>query len=358
MRLKTIDFLRGIAVLLVLLRHIYFEPFLVGLGWLGVDLFFVLSGFLVSNLLFSEYRKLGTVRPVRFLIRRGLKIYPLYYLMIFILFGILAYREPSFLDIYKKRLINELIFVQNYRYADTLVGHTWSLAVEEHFYFALALIIFGLFKLKLLEKTALFNGLSLLIWGLALNMRYNVVSQYPQFSYDQFLIPTHLRMDTLWVGVWLSYYFNFHKDWFLRVFSRGGWVSLGLVAFLIVGSYGLGNRFLATAGLTMIAFSFGGTLAGLLAHPNGDNLLNQLFGEKIVKGMAKIGENSYAIYLFHMMIVWFLIPFHAPDEGRFYNTFNGRINFVVLMSLALGIGFLATRYIETPILKWRDKIAP
>jgi peptidoglycan/LPS O-acetylase OafA/YrhL len=59
MRLRSIDFLRGIAVFLVFCRHVPFEPILTFSGWVGVDLFFVLSGFLVSNLLFQEYQKLN-----------------------------------------------------------------------------------------------------------------------------------------------------------------------------------------------------------------------------------------------------------------------------------------------------------
>ena len=78
MRITSIDFLRGVAVLLVVFRHIMLEPILSNIGWVGVDLFFVLSGFLVSNLLFQEYKQTKTVKPIRFLIRRGFKIYPLF----------------------------------------------------------------------------------------------------------------------------------------------------------------------------------------------------------------------------------------------------------------------------------------
>jgi peptidoglycan/LPS O-acetylase OafA/YrhL len=80
MRLRELDFLRGIAILLVLLRHIHLFSFTKNMGWIGVDLFFVLSGFLVSGLLFKEYIKFGNIRPKLFLIRRGFKIYPIYFL--------------------------------------------------------------------------------------------------------------------------------------------------------------------------------------------------------------------------------------------------------------------------------------
>src|SRR3954471_20438531 len=83
-RLTELDFLRGIAVILVLFAHHYLISYTGTMGWIGVDLFFVLSGFLVSGLLFAEYKKFGDIHPVRFLIRRGFKIYPLFYLSILI----------------------------------------------------------------------------------------------------------------------------------------------------------------------------------------------------------------------------------------------------------------------------------
>jgi peptidoglycan/LPS O-acetylase OafA/YrhL len=70
-RLREIDFLRGVAIILVLLRHKFLFPFTKNMGWIGVDLFFVISGFLVSGLLFKEYQKSGSIQPKRFLIRRG-----------------------------------------------------------------------------------------------------------------------------------------------------------------------------------------------------------------------------------------------------------------------------------------------
>ncbi|MBA4135425.1 MAG: acyltransferase, partial [Flavobacterium sp.] len=72
-RLLQLDFLRGMAILLVLLRHKKLFSFTVTMGWIGVDLFFVLSGFLVSGLLFKEYQKHGNIKPGLFLIRRAYK---------------------------------------------------------------------------------------------------------------------------------------------------------------------------------------------------------------------------------------------------------------------------------------------
>src|SRR5438046_3761325 len=94
-----LDFLRGVAILLVILRHTVlfhvpgWEALLVQFGWAGVDLFFVLSGFLISGLLFSEYRQNGMIRFARFALRRALKIYPAFYF--FVLFTVRSEEHTS-----------------------------------------------------------------------------------------------------------------------------------------------------------------------------------------------------------------------------------------------------------------------
>ena len=144
-RLRELDFLRGIAIILVLLRHQALFEFTSEMGWIGVDLFFVLSGFLVSGLLFREYIKFGNIKPMRFLIRRGYKIYPIYYLSVFI------YLTPYLLNgnfpLWK--LLHESIFIQNYTKGLGYINPaSWSIAVEEHFYLSFVLILWISLKKK------------------------------------------------------------------------------------------------------------------------------------------------------------------------------------------------------------------
>ena len=75
-RNESLDVLRCVAVLLVVGYHMPYYRLWGRIGWIGVDLFFVLSGFLISGLLFREFRDTGSIDVKRFLIRRGLKIYP------------------------------------------------------------------------------------------------------------------------------------------------------------------------------------------------------------------------------------------------------------------------------------------
>lgn len=133
-----LDFLRGLAILLVLDYHAPVRwmtaPFhwlgFPNFGWVGVDLFFVLSGFLVGGLLIKEWRTQGRVDSRRFLLRRSFKIWPQYYVFLAVML-VTGHRNWH-------ELRGNLLNLQNYLGG---VPHTWSLAVEEHAYLLLA---FGL----------------------------------------------------------------------------------------------------------------------------------------------------------------------------------------------------------------------
>ena len=136
MRLKQLDILRAVAILLVLGRHFdIFEPWHLG-GWSGVDLFFVLSGFLISGLLFTEFKSAGQIRVGRFLIRRGFKIYPPFYALTALTVAIKLLHDGN---LRVSELLSDLFYLQSY--IPGLWDHTWSLAVEEHFYLALPLVL-------------------------------------------------------------------------------------------------------------------------------------------------------------------------------------------------------------------------
>jgi peptidoglycan/LPS O-acetylase OafA/YrhL len=122
------------------LAHWFSELWIRG-GWIGVDLFFVLSGFLVSGLLFREHQKFGGISAKDFLIRRGFKIYPAFWMLI----GVTALLHGLFRHQFNtKATLSELLFLQNY--SRGLWPHTWSLAVEEHFYILLLILLLFLSK--------------------------------------------------------------------------------------------------------------------------------------------------------------------------------------------------------------------
>lgn len=148
-RLHQLDLLRGVAIIFVLICHSsirgsdsgifnkYVDAFM-NFGWTGVDLFFVLSGFLVGGLLFKELKSYGKVHVGRFLIRRGLKIWPVYfaYLAYYVAKGL--HRGWGIGGTWGK-LYPNFFHIQDY--VESAPAHTWSLAVEEHFYLALPILV-------------------------------------------------------------------------------------------------------------------------------------------------------------------------------------------------------------------------
>jgi peptidoglycan/LPS O-acetylase OafA/YrhL len=140
-RRVQLDFVRGVAVLMVMAGHFH-QPqtgvrildeftYLVGLLGRGVDLFFVLSGYLVGGLLLKEYRDTEKILPGRFLLRRIFKIWPPYYFLI--CFHLLARHHPA-----RTFFWQNLLHLQNY--LGSSLQQTWTLSIEEHFYLLLALV--------------------------------------------------------------------------------------------------------------------------------------------------------------------------------------------------------------------------
>jgi len=143
-RNETLDILRFVAVSLVLFRHMP-NPEVIGqlhiilayplrilneIGWIGVDLFFVLSGYLVSGLMFKEIKNKGEFSSKRFLIRRGFKIYPSFYLLIgtTLLVACSVGKEIRY-----SQVLSEIFFYQNY--VAGLWNHTWSWVLKNSFIF-------------------------------------------------------------------------------------------------------------------------------------------------------------------------------------------------------------------------------
>ncbi len=368
-----LDILRGIAVILVMGRHLELPrpDGVLGslvwawwqIGWIGVDLFFVLSGFLIGGLLISELERTGRIDVKRFLIRRGLKIYPLYFVFIgYLLFmptakALLGSGDPFATFAYEwGRYWPNLLFLQNY-IGPNPAGHTWTLAVEEHFYIMLPFAIVGLVALKrkhLLLPICLF-AVPLLVLGL------RALSMWTEDPFSTRMAATHLRLDALLFGVGIravaQYYpqvFAWARDYRLWLFLAG--VLLWSVnLFIEPSTFGI-----RTIGLTGI---FLGSACFLLAayHTHGTDLGRaEPWLRPVVSGVAWIGVYSYGIY------VWHVTAMRIGERvvgGRLYNWF-GDSNFVWFISMicvaggAVVVGVVASRLVEWPVLHLREKFFP
>jgi peptidoglycan/LPS O-acetylase OafA/YrhL len=216
--IPQLDLLRGIAVLAVMLCH-YPCYKIFAIGSAGVDLFFVLSGFLISSLLFSEWKRTGKISLFRFYVRRGFKIYPSFYFLIATSLG-LFWVVPEIQTHPFSRLGAELLFLQDY--LPHIWGHTWSLGVEEQFYLLLPLRLILMTKLH--NPARPFSSIPLLSGLVGIGCLAFRVARHPINPLDV-RFAFHFRADALFAGVALGYLFHFRHRVFRAV---SGWWLLPL----------------------------------------------------------------------------------------------------------------------------------
>ena len=340
-----LDALRAVAILLVLGSHMVppldgspmnaaFATWRLG-GWVGVDLFFVLSGFLVSGLLFDEHAKTGTIDPVRFLIRRGWKIYPAFYFFVIVAMQLEPPHET-------KRLLSELFFLQSY--IPAIWSHTWSLAVEEHFYLLLAGLLWIVVRAAKpgRDPFRVLVPLTLAVCVVELFARLATAAS-GGFSLYRNFYPTHLRIDSLLFGVLLAYGVRrFSTAWITRYRAALLLAGVALLAPAFVHPIAQ-DRFVYTVGFA--AFYVGSGLLVLAAFAVETS-------NRFAKAFAEIGFYSYSIYLWHFLAVdvCFLLLGEAPIP------FAARVPLYMLF--AIGLGVTMARLVEVPMLRLRERWFP
>ena len=352
-RNQAIDFLRGIAIFLTLFRHFGINIYLYKIGWVGVDLFFVLSGFLVSGLLFGEYKKTSTINFLRFFVRRGLKIYPLFYLLFALYFVDIK------LDLNKEinypALLPEALFYKNYVGGDAFWIHTWSIDIEEHFYLLLPLLLLCLIFIAK-SKGNSFKSIPFLFMIIALScliLRVLVTINQP-FSHTNNVSPTHLRIDSLFFGTLLSYFYHFHQTR-LANFVNNNKTTLRIVSFilllpcLIFWDY---DPQMTTWGFSSLYLGFGGVLLlSIYSDNNYPKILKKIYGLT-----ASMGLYSYGIYIIHWVLIWwFILPIGGYLDAHYPVKL---LVFFIYLGVTFFCGWALSKIVEIPFLALRDKLFP
>lgn len=356
-RLIGLDLLRLLAVLGVIGHHMelpdkdwntlagWFMKTWIADGGLGVDLFFVLSGFLVSGLLFAEYKKYGEFSVKRFYIRRAWRIYPAFYTLI--VFSYLAYFMGFSWKIRDRQIFSELFFLQNYQQA--FWNHTWTLALEEHFYLLLPLLLLALVwrnrgaadPFKALPRLVAASSCLFLVVRI---VNYAVRTEYSWYTHAW---PSHLRMDSLFFGVGIAYWYHFHHESFQRVLRpwRYPLIALGVALFssrLWAPSL-MKPWYYHTLGFTQFYLAAAALLVGVLMCRIPENALT--------RRMAAVGAQSYSIYLWHMALMYWVIP-HLHDTL----SWGARQTLFLIGSLVIGL--VMAKVLELPLLALRDRWYP
>ncbi len=363
-RLKQLDILRAVAVLLVLGRHMPSPPAdslpasvmaVMGVwqqcGWIGVDMFFVLSGFLIAGLLFREYQRHGRVSLKRFYVRRGFKIYPPFYAL---LLATLVFRPLTGGEVWPRAAVVESLFIQNYSYG--LWGHTWSLAVEEHFYFLLPLLLVGLlWWAKRNRWGAPFGPLVEVCVALGAGLlAFRVIhALVVPYSHRTHLFPTHLRIDSLMFGVLLSYFYHAQPDR-LRAFVRGSAKVMGPLCLLFIAPslfLDVKNFFMHTVGLTLLYLGFGGLLLLAMYAPPA----RWRWQSRAGSALAYMGCYSYSIYLWHIPFRPWVV--HGLEQGLGVSV-PYWAQLLIYAVGGVGAGILLAKLVEMPFLMVRDRFFP
>lgn len=360
-RNATLDVLRGVAIFLVLGRHQAYslmpenaggvKPLAVmwfQTGWIGVDLFFVLSGFLVGGLLIKEGLKSEHINTRRFLLRRLLKIWPQY--LVYAVFALFQAAISYGAILAARNMWPNFFHIQNYRL--TPEHHLWSLAVEEHFYLLLTAFLVWLFLRVKKEKH----------WGVMLRTYVGVAivtfifrllfapGREPRWSVAT---PTHFRIDCLLLGVLLAYAWFLWGDKMKKTLASLP-VKLGLFAvsaLLMAPVFFITledtSNFIPVYGFLFLSWASGTILVTCYA--------NDLLKAKVFSFLKFVGFYSYGIYLWHVkcrdLAVFLIDKLHLSPEA----TWN--CGMILYIGLAIVVGIITTRLIELPILKLRERIA-
>ncbi len=309
-RVSGLDLLRSIAIVWVMLFHTrnLHLPFrqIARFGWMGVDLFFVLSGYLIGSQLLKPYAEGRSLSTIRFYVRRAFRILPVYFVVIMLYFTVPQFREAPQIS----PLWEFLTFTENFRidyFTTQAFSHVWSLCVEEHFYLLLPLLVAGLMRKPSLPKTSAILSF-LVLGGMILRAAiWQHLSPLVQNNPDTFIIlyiekiyyPTYTRLDGLTIGVLLASLRWFRPAWWKICMERAN-LLLGLSGGIVAGAIWLfQDRFsfiAAVFGFPILSLGLGLAVASAASR-------RSLIGRFEVPGATVTASLSYSLYLIHKQII-------------------------------------------------------
>lgn len=341
-RYPLLDALRAFAVCWVLLFHcrifevVPADTFLDGFllwGHAGVDLFFVLSGFLIGRILLAELNQSGTVDLKGFWARRWLRTLPAYYLVLLVIrvsdVWIAAKGTWGWFPSY-------FVFLQNYLVPEPMrFGWSWSLCVEEQFYLGLPLLLLALRKMagKVSPRRLIFGiGLVAAVVSSALRIRFTLEG----ITSNAFV--SHLRLDCLGAGLILAALPA--SAWASRKLSWGAmWAGAAVVLLLVAQGSSIGPAWYQNQQYLILAFGFGALSFGAIGLP-------QVSVPSWVRWLA---EHSYGLYLLHPLTLRPIVQWGPASPW---------LRLAAAFGLSLAASYVLRKAVELPALALRDRFFP
>jgi peptidoglycan/LPS O-acetylase OafA/YrhL len=351
--IPPLDGLRGIAIILVLVLHFNTElpaggywhavQVVLKFGWAGVDLFFVLSGFLITGILLDSRESPNYFRS--FYMRRVLRIFPVYYISLFIVLIAL----PAWSAVYRAPVSEALMFFAYLQSWYTgrfrfVVGHYWSLGVEEQFYFAWPLVVYY-FTPR--------SALRIAIGGAALALVLRLVLLALHVDREFINHNTFARMDALLVGSITAFLLrNKAIRYALRRCASWLWsapvIVLGAFCLFRTGRI---DPAMERFGFTLVALSFAGLLVSAVLTMSERTPLQTLL---TCWPLCQIGKLSYSIYIWHILVAQLFVH---NVESAIHLKGPSLATFALMIAATISAGAVSYYVVERPFLKLKARFA-
>ncbi|MDG2272686.1 MAG: acyltransferase [Halioglobus sp.] len=350
-----LDAIRGLAVLIVVLAHasIRLSPEALRFGWVGVSIFFVLSGFLITQILLKEKVETNTLDFPAFVMRRGLRIWPLYFLVLLlysivlpnidstVFSGVYVDAQEEGFVAYWESLWPHFLFLQNYL-VDTQdvrlgLGIYWSLAVEEHFYLVWPLLVWVL-PVRALKAVLASACL------ISLAMRFNFIDPIAPLSGVGHY--THTNIASLGLGCFMAI---LNLEGKLPV--RGDLLRLLLPVGFALICFSLSSQYLgAIPSKSLVVYCSAIIGAGLM-------IWGALLDSKILRfpPLVRIGKVSFGIYLIHPLAIG--ITRYAIGVETKTNWLFSIAGVLLAVAISWALAELSYRLYETPFLEIKKKFS-
>ncbi|RZT21590.1 acyltransferase family protein [Fictibacillus sp. BK138] len=342
-----LDGLRAIAVLAVIAYHLNFEWAAGGL--LGVTVFFVLSGYLITDLLIAEFVETDKINFKNFWIRRARRLLPAMFTMLLVVITWVTIFEQTMLDKLEKDTLAAIMYVSNWWYIfqdlsyfesfgpPSLLTHFWSLAVEEQFYILWPLVILLVLKMKVKEGSLF----SIILLGAIASAAAMTLLYEPGTDPSRIYYGTDTRVFSLLLGASLSVIWPSRKlstNLPSEIRWKLDFVGLFALAFIFYMFWSTDQYqdFLYQGG--MVAMSVASMLVvAVIVHPS--SKLNTVLS---FKPLRWIGVRSYGIYLWHFPVIVLTSPQWGADAPSLVRT-------SLQLFLILTLASLSWTFIENPI---------
>jgi len=360
-KLYGLDFLRAMAIIMVLFFHtlvLFPHPdwlaYVAKFGWIGVDLFFALSGFLIASQLFAKIDKDQKISFRDFFIKRFFRIVPAYLTVVLLYLSFPALRERGTPAPYWKFLT----FTQNLGLdlrSQGAFSHAWSLCVEEQFYLFFPVILIVLVYFNALKKGFIIL-LTLFLLGFVARLYawnvlvfpFNGTNLFGVYWQEWIYYPTYARLDGLLVGILIAGIFQFRpelKEWLVKYGNSmlfAGILVLTAAYFICLNERSFS---LCMYGFPLVDIGCGFLVLGAISPSSFIYKYNSPF-------FSAIAMLSYSIYLIHKITI------HITQEQLFKLNIPKESNLMMFLSLLITVlaAFMLHYLIEKPFMKFRVQL--